>query len=66
MGMKDNTHYLLKQLLIIILIWLGICSILIKSLFGYYENFVQKKDAKIIYEIKPTMIQLEASVDTEK
>lgn len=42
---------------------MGICSILIKSLFGYYENLVQKKDAKIIYEIKPTMVQLDALLD---
>lgn len=53
-GMKDNTHYLLKQLLIVILIWMGICSILVKSLFGYYESLLQKKDIKVIYEVKPT------------
>ena len=66
LGMKNDTHYLLKQLLIVILIWIGICSILIKGLFGYYENFVQRRDAKIIYEIEPTTVRLEASVDGQK
>lgn len=60
MGIKNNMHNLLKQLLIVVLVWAIICTILIKSLFGYYENYVQKQDAKVIYEIKPTMAHLEA------
>lgn len=63
MGMKNNMHYLLKQLLIVILIWMGICTILAKSLFSYYESFVQKKDTKIIYEIKPATTQLKVPLN---
>lgn len=59
MGMKSDTYHLLKQLFIVILIWMVICTILIKSLLGYCENYIQKKDAKIIYEIKPITAQLE-------
>lgn len=60
MGTKNNMHNLLKQLLIVVLAWAIICTILIKSLFSYYESYVQKQDAKVIYEIKPIMAHLEA------
>ena len=57
MGMKSDMHFLLKQLLVIILVWLAICTILTKSLCSYYENYVQKKDTKVIFEIDLDLVR---------
>ncbi|MBU3803208.1 MAG: hypothetical protein H9872_00400 [Candidatus Cellulosilyticum pullistercoris] len=59
-------HNLLRQLLIVTLIFTIICMILIESLFNYYENYIQREEAKIIYEIEPSVIHLEAKVEAAK
>lgn len=66
MGIKNNVHNLLKHLLIIILMWAIICTVLVKILFGYYESYVQREDSKIIYEIKSSVLYMEAQKDVDK
>lgn len=66
MGIKNNVHNLLKHLLIIILMWAIICTVLVKVLFGYYESYVQREDSKIIYEIKSSVLYMEAQKDVDK
>lgn len=66
MGIKNNVHNLLKHLLIIILMWAIICTVLVKILFGYYESYVQREDSKIIYEIKSSVLYMEAQKDVDR
>ena len=66
MGIKNNVHNLLKHLLIVILMWVIICTALVRILFGYYENYVQKEDSKVIYEIKSSVLYMETQKDVDK
>ena len=58
MGIKDSMTHLIKQLFTVILIWGILCTILISCLFSYYESYVQRQDARIIYEIKPSVTHI--------
>ena len=66
MGIKNTMHNLVKQLLIVILTLAIICTILIKCLFSYYENYIQRQEARVIYEIRPTTVEVEARSGNRK
>lgn len=66
MGIKNTMHNLAKQLLIVILTLAIICTILIKCLFSYYENYIRRQEAKVIYEIRLTTVDVEARSESRK
>jgi len=57
-------HNFAKQLLTVLFIWAIICTILIHFLFSYYENYTQKQEAKVIYEIEHSVAHIEAESES--
>lgn len=56
---KKDLHHLLKRLVIIMAVWMIISVVLINVLFSYFKYYVHKETAKVFYEVKYSVSEIQ-------